>query len=142
MKPRILLISFLWITLACAQDNNSAYKFIYSIYSHYQNDNMDFRFKGPGADTIFSPDLLGLFRLDEKLAQGMVGYLDFDPLCECQLNAGFKMNKVTIFNKSGITYADVKFKMGNSNNALILQLEKIKEKWLIRDITSSTGSLY
>lgn len=142
MKKNILSILFLCCISTCAKEKDGAYQFISNLYSNYQNGNVNFAYNGPSADTIFSLDLLKLIRLDQKLAQGMVGYLDSDPLCDCQMSDGFIMNKINIFNKSDSTFADIEFKVANTTNRLLLLLENSKNKWLIRDIISSTGSLY
>ena len=48
-------------------------------------------------DRYFAPRLLHAIRADERLARpGYVGYLDFDPLCQCQDTSGFHPKVVNV----------------------------------------------
>ena len=41
-------------------------------------------------ERVFAPPLLAAINEDARLANGEVGYLDGDPLCQCQDAAGLK----------------------------------------------------
>jgi hypothetical protein len=133
---KALILCLLPLALHAAE-NKGAYRFVENLYSRYQNQDTAYYFSGPGADTIFAPELLKLIKLDEKLANGEVGYLDGDPLCECQDAEGFVLEKIKISRKSGVTYADVSYAIGAEKRALQLKLKAIKGKWLISDVFSN-----
>lgn len=126
----------------CSTPDNTAYQFLFNLYSNYQNGNVGFRYNGTAADTIFSPELLKLIRKDQKLAQGEVGYLDFNPMCACQDISDFKVIKIVIFKKLDTTYADLRFKISETKDSLLLKLQTNNGRWLIGDIISHSGSLY
>jgi hypothetical protein len=138
MKINMVWILCIMPILLYAKTDSAAYayKFVYNLYSNYQNGNNNFRFDGPRADTIFSSELLKLIRLDEKLANGEVGYLGSDPICNCQDPEGFKLLKIAIDKKTDATYAEVKYKISATGMSLLLKLEEKNGKWLISDIVS------
>ena len=47
----------------------------------------DFDTLGPAMPMIFQPSLIGLIKEDQRLADGDVGALDGDPICDCQDSA-------------------------------------------------------
>lgn len=65
------------------RDDSTALEFVSNVYRNYATGDR-FSALGRDADTLFSPELLALIREDSKQAQGEVGYLDGDPLCDCQ----------------------------------------------------------
>jgi hypothetical protein len=120
-----------------SNENNGAYQFVLNLYSNYKKP--DIYLMGKGADTIFAPDLLKLIRLDEKLAKGEVGCIEADPICDCQDSEGLTVKQIKISKGKGVTHADVKYKISETNLSLRLELLNIKEKWYIIDIISSNG---
>jgi len=144
MKIISVLIICLLPILGCAKENDKVYQFVSNLYTNYKSDSTILAFNGPRADTIFSQELLKLIRLDEKLANGENGYLDEDPLCSCQDPGGLKVNKITITEKNGLLYAEVKIIFSRSRpivkKTIILQIKEIKDKWLIDDIIDSSSS--
>jgi hypothetical protein len=129
----ILAISFLiFIPLQAADDG--AYRFVVSLYENYKDDNSKFNFLNPKADTIFTPKLLALLRLDEKMAKGEVGVYDGDPICDCQDNSRFHLDTILITNRSDSVFALVKFNFIVDSMKVILHLQNRNGKWLIGDI--------
>jgi hypothetical protein len=67
--------------LAAQPQAQSPKAWVEHVYAEYRdNDFSPFKH----ADRYFSPHLLAAIREDERLAKGEVGYLDADPLCDCQ----------------------------------------------------------
>ena len=67
--------------------------FLQKIYSHYPTppDRKGFIPTGPVARQVFDPGMVALLREDERLADGEVGAIDADPLCDCQDDSGLKI---------------------------------------------------
>jgi hypothetical protein len=124
----------IFVSSLFANEQDSIYKFISTLYSNYQNSSKVFIFNGPGADTIFSPDLLKLIRMDQSQANGEAGYLDWDPLCDCQDADGIKTIKVNIDKRQNTICAKVTLKYSSEEINIILHLEHINGKWLIANI--------
>lgn len=71
---------------ARAGDAAGARAFVTWVYAHYSSKSgvsTDDVF-GKDMPRIFHPSLIALIKEDERLAQGEVGALDSDPICDCQ----------------------------------------------------------
>lgn len=130
-----------WIN-ACGQSTTSAKVFIASLYKGYQSSQGP-NYLGNAADTIFTSDLLSLIRKDQEQAEGEVGLLDFDPICDCQ---DFDISNVRIDTKQIVKTkleADVHFTNSGSDVNLGFTLKGDGKRWRIADIRSKTmPSLY
>ena len=75
---------------AHAADMAGARAFVTWLYSHYPASGRvhDFDSLGPSIAKVFDPSLIALIREDQRLANGEVGALDGDPVCDCQDDAG------------------------------------------------------
>src|SRR5579864_2955914 len=93
----------LWIAGAClmgiaspvmaALDAASAKAFVEKLYSHYPSkpgNRSAFDPTGKNASQVFDPGMIAAFREDTRLAHGEVGFIDSDPLCQCQDDSGLK----------------------------------------------------
>ena len=81
-------------TVAAQAAQESARSAIRHLYAEYKNSDFS-----PLAhpERYFAPRLLRAIRDDERLAgAGSVGYLDLDPLCQCQDTAGFHAEVVNV----------------------------------------------
>ncbi len=58
--------------------------FLSGIYGHYATGPSNFSPAFKNQDDYFDPDMIALMDEDQKLAQGEVGALDGDPICDCQ----------------------------------------------------------
>lgn len=130
----LVLICFLVIPSCANAQDDSAYQFVSNLYANYQNSTSGSVFSNLKADHIFTPDLLKLIRLDQEYAQGEAGYLDWDPLCDCQDPEGLHIKKITIFQNSEITYAEINIVFTAEEKKVILQLKHLNGKWLINNI--------
>src|SRR5690242_6844281 len=72
--------------VAAAPDAANARAFVEEVYSHYPTgpNGTAFDPTGENASAVFDPGLIAAFREDARLANGEVGYVEADPLCQCQ----------------------------------------------------------
>ncbi len=144
-RRSLVLIHFglllFWIN-ACGQSKTSAKVFLSDLYKGYQLSQGP-NYLGNAADTIFASDLLNLIRKDQEQAEGDVGLLDFDPICDCQ---DFDISNVHIDTKKmtkSKLEADVHFTNAGSTVNIGFTLVGDGKQWKIADIRSkSTPSLY
>lgn len=113
--------------------------FIHRIYAGYARKNYDpLRQIG----LIFSADLGAAIRKDEHLAKGEVGYLDGDPLCDCQ-DHGKLTARIRALNvptrTSAIASMHVNFGTGETRE-LRLKLVLGRNGWRVADVVSSDGT--
>ena len=114
--------------------------FLAQVYAGYRRRDYNPRGK---PDRIFAPELATAIRTDEKLAHGEVGYLDGDPLCDCQ-----DYQKITLDIRalaqptSRRATARVRVSLGiDTPRDLTLELARTPAGWRIADIVSTEGSL-
>ena len=134
---------------ATAADAAGARIFLEKIYSHYPappGRNGYFP-TGPVARRVFDPGLVALFREDERLADGEVGAIDGDPLCDCQDDGGLKVTiedvRLTGPSSAKATVA-LRFSAGAppAFERLRISLAVVAGQWRIHDIGSgATPSL-
>ncbi|MGN6208678.1 DUF3828 domain-containing protein [Asticcacaulis sp.] len=93
--------------------------FLTRLYAHYSGKPADTSFSPTGAQAPlwFDREMVGLMAEDTRLANGEVGALDGDPICDCQdfgtLSANIKIEQVTattarasvIITETGATYS-------------------------------------
>lgn len=132
----------LYCASACTQGGTSAKEFISSLYKGYQSPK-EVNYLGKAADSIFTPELLELIREDKKQADGEVGNLNYDPICDCQ---DFEISDVQINvkeSKKNEMEADVHFVNAGTEVNLVFRLVAKGTQWRIGDIKSkSTPSLF
>jgi len=133
----ILALVFLLVfsvTPGFAQTLGDARRFVAGLYAAYGKEpGPDYTAHGAGQD-IYAPKLLALMRKDEAAAQGEVGAVDFDPICDCQ---DYSITRVTIsVNRaaSGKTIAQVRFKNSNAWQRVTLDLVPVGGVWKISDV--------
>ena len=80
------MILFALLAVA-AQPVESPRRFMEQLYANYgHSDYSPFTH----ADRVFAPRLLAAINEDSRLAHGEVGYLDGDPVCQCQDTGGMR----------------------------------------------------
>jgi len=141
-----------WIAAAClarvaspvaaTPDDARARAFVEKLYSHYPSNpnGMAFDPTGKNASKVFDPGMVAAFREDSRLANGEVGFIDDDPLCQCQDDAGLK-SKVVSVTMTGSNAADVvvNLQYPDATQALTLHLVPVNGAWRIYDL--STGDV-
>lgn len=130
-----------------ALDAASAKAFVEKLYSHYPSKpgNRDaFNATGKNGNQVFDPGMVAAFREDTRLAHGEVGFVDSDPLCQCQDDTGMKatVGSVTM---TGATAADVAVNLEYPNDkplALTLHLVPVNGAWRIHDLSAGDVKSY
>jgi hypothetical protein len=124
-----------------APDIAAAERFLQGIYANYHASG-----HGVPNDTVKDTDvydasLIALMTADQKAADGEVGYLDGDPLCDCQ---DFDIRKVKLNLKpTGKDRLDaaVSFHNLDAQKTLHVLLVETPKGWRVFDVVSSEGSL-
>jgi Protein of unknown function (DUF3828) len=110
--------------------------FMERLYASYRNSDYS-PFTHP--EKVFAPRLLAAINEDSRLAQGEVGYLDGDPVCQCQDAAGLKAT-ITQVQMQGMTKATVRVSIGLDGykpRPAEFSLVRAKGGWRIADVSSS-----
>jgi Protein of unknown function (DUF3828) len=125
-----------------SQKSTSAESFLTGLYATYQSPTVP-DFLGKSADTLFTPALLQLIREDQKIPQGNVGMLDYDPLCDCQDFEISDFRVITKLSKENDILAEIIFKNFGAEVRLDISLKNDGRQWKIADIhTKSVPTLF
>ncbi|MGH9809862.1 MAG: DUF3828 domain-containing protein [Terriglobia bacterium] len=148
MNFNVAWIATAWLVcvaspVIAAPDAAGARAFVEKLYSHYPSkpDEKAFDPTGKNAGEVFDPGMIAAFREDARLANGEVGFVDADPLCQCQDDSGLRSKIVSV----GITRpdnADVIVNLQYPDNKTLemtLRLVAMKGAWRIYDL--STGDV-
>jgi hypothetical protein len=132
--------------IVAASDAASAKAFVEKLYSHYPlNPNgKGFNPTGKNAGNVFDPGLVAAFREDSRLANGEVGFVDSDPLCQCQDDSGLKSKVVSVALTApnaadavvNLQYAD------KTQTTLTLHLVPVNGAWRIYDLSAGDVKSY
>src|SRR5579864_9283091 len=88
--------------------------FVEQLYSSYVNPSFS-PLERP--EQIFAPPLTAAIKEDQRLARGEVGFLDGDPLCDCQDTAGIRSRILSLAAKGATASARVSVRFaGTSDN--------------------------
>lgn len=88
---------------------------------------------------IFAPPLVAAIREDGRLSRGEVGYMDSDPLCQCQDAAGLRPT-VGEVGRPDATAATVRVLIdfgGSDRRDLTLRLVGTRAGWRVADIATA-----
>ena len=131
--PGVILLA---IAAAAAQPAETPRGFMERLYANYgQSDYSPFTHPSQ----VFAPRLLAAINEDSKLAQGEVGYLDGDPVCQCQDTAGLHA-AITNLRLQGKDRASVDVSIdlqGYEARLATLSLVHTRQGWRIADIGSA-----
>ena len=120
---------------AAAAQPETPRRFLERVYASYHDSNFSpFRH----ADRYFVPRLVAAISEDSRLAHGEVGYLDGDPLCQCQDAAGLHARVLRVRTPSpksanaevALDYPD------NTPTRIRLSLAMTKSGWRIADVSA------
>ena len=110
--------------------------FVTRLYAGYRDENYS-----PLArpERVFAPPLVAAIREDARLSKGEVGFMDADPLCQCQDPAGLHADIGTVRQPTPRTAtARIGLDFGGSDRrALRLQLVRTRSGWRIADIATA-----
>jgi hypothetical protein len=130
-----MMIALVALLLGAAAPAEAPGAFVERLYSGYRDP--DYSPLGhPGR--VFAPPLVAEIREDGRLSRGEVGYMDADPLCQCQDPAGLKP-RIGPVRLSGRTQASVPVDLdfGGDRRALRLTLVRTSAGWRIADIAAA-----
>jgi len=134
----MMLLALLVATSAATQTPTA---FVQSLYASYRDTSFS-PFTHP--DRYFAPRLRAAINEDSRLAKGEVGYLDGDPICQCQDTDGLRARilRMRSLGRDSAT-ADVLLDYTDSTARRIrLSLVHTKAGWRIADIyAGDEGSL-
>jgi hypothetical protein len=121
---------------AAAQTAESPKVFMERLYAAYRQSNYS-PFTHP--DRVFAPRLLAAINEDSKLAHGEVGYLDGDPVCQCQDTAGMHPSIASV-SQQAPDKATVKVSIAwehDKAQPATFSLLRTRAGWRIADVSSA-----
>ena len=130
--PGLILLA---LAAAAAQPADTPRGFMERLYANYRQSDYS-PFTHP--DRVFAPRLLAAMNEDTKLAEGEVGYLDGDPVCQCQDTGGMHP-KVTAVALQGRDKATVRVSIGwdgEKARPAKFSLVHTRGGWRIADVSS------
>jgi hypothetical protein len=126
------------LALAAAQPTESPKAFMEQTYARYRSSSFS-PLNHP--DRYFAPRLTTAISEDARLARGEVGYLDGDPICQCQDTAGMKPRVLKVTNQ-GAGKASVLVLIDwqdSTARKARFSLVKVHGRWRIADVSSADG---
>ena len=122
--------------LSPAQTAETPRAFVERLYAGYRDPDYNPLAK-PGR--IFAPALVAAIREDRRLSRDEVGYMDGDPICQCQDAAELRHSIEQIGPVAGKTVtARIRLDFGASDRRqLTLRLIRTKSGWRIADIATA-----
>jgi hypothetical protein len=128
-----------------APDVASARAFVEKLYAHYpaKPGKRSFDPTGKNAGEVFDPGLIAAFREDARLANGEVGFVDADPLCQCQDDSGLK-SKIGAVTMTGPNAANVVVNLKYPDGSLVLTLHlvPVNGAWRVYDLSAGEMKSY
>ena len=130
------MIPLLLAAALAGQQADTPRAFVEHLYAAYRQPDYS-PFKHP--ERVFAPALLAAINEDSRLAKGEVGYLDGDPVCQCQDTAGLRAS-ITSLRSQGKDRASAKVSIslqGYEARLATLSLVHTRQGWRIADIGSA-----
>ena len=130
------MILLLLAAAAAQPQGDTPRAFLERVYANYRKPNFN-----PFAhlDRYFTPRVVAAIREDVRLAKGEVGYLDGDPICQCQDTEGMRAF-VTKVIEQGRDKAMVDVSIGWPNDKprpSKFSLVRTRSGWRIADVSSA-----
>jgi hypothetical protein len=129
-----MMLLALLVAAAPAAETPKAY--MERLYAGYRNSSFN-PFDHP--ERYFAPRLLAAIKEDTRLANGEVGYVDGDPICQCQDPDGLHA-RVTGVTQQGRDKAIVRVSIGFTGykaRPTTYTLVQTKAGWRIADVSSA-----
>lgn len=122
--------------LSPAQPTETPSAFVERLYAGYRDPDYNPLAK-PGR--IFAPGLVAEIKEDMRLSRGEVGYMDGDPVCQCQDAAELRHSIEEIGQPAEkMATARIRLDFGASDRRLLtLRLMRTKAGWRIADIATA-----
>jgi hypothetical protein len=129
------------LLLAVAIAPETPRAFLERTYSSYRNSGFS-PLEKPGR--TFSPQLSAAILEDRQLAHGEVGFLDGDPLCDCQDTLGMRSRIVWVAGTRAGASARISLNFSGTSDRRLIRVKLVKTPagWRIADVgTTSEPSL-
>jgi hypothetical protein len=114
--------------------------FVERVYANYARDNYSPLVR---PERVFAPALAAAIREDQRLSKEDVGFLDGDPICDCQDPAGLRARIVSV-RQGGSAAATVRvalrFGSAPEHTPVVLRLVRIPDGWRIADVGVADSS--
>lgn len=123
------------LAAAAAQPAETPRRFLDQVYASYSKADFS---PFAHASRYFAPRLLAAINEDSRLAHGEVGYLDGDPLCQCQDASGLHARVARVKTTgSGRANAEVILDYpDNTPTRIRLSLTLTTDGWRIADVSA------
>lgn len=127
-----------------AADAAEAERFLRQLYASYSPDGPGVPNKAVKEEDVYDASLIALMKADQDAAGGEVGYLDGDPLCDCQDWGDLRVQALTFAPAAGdrlkasVTLKDV---VTGEGEQLDLLLHETANGWRAEDFINAQGSL-
>jgi hypothetical protein len=110
--------------------------FVEGLYAKYSNENYS---PFEHSERVFAPQLNAAIKEDERLAHGEVGFLDGDPICDCQDTGGMHSKVVSVAGSGASATAHVLLKWEGEKDGHEVQLKLIRTSsgWRVADVGTS-----
>ena len=130
-----MILAFL-AAAAAAQSAETPRQFVTRVYASYRSPDFS-PFTHP--TRYFAPQLVAAMKEDARLAHGEVGYLDSDPVCQCQDSTGLNADVAMLSRPSpGTAKAKIHIAFeGGDIRDFWLDLVHTGRGWRIADVNSA-----
>lgn len=129
-----MMVLALLLAAAPAAETPKAY--VERLYASYHNSNFN-PFDHP--ERYFAPKLLAAIKEDARLAHGEVGYVDGDPICQCQDPDGMhaRIARITPQGANKATVQVIIDWVDSTARRVRFNLVRTAGGWRIADVSSS-----
>ena len=123
------------LAAAAAQAPETPRHFVERVYAGYRDPDFS-PLKRP--ERVFAPTLVAAIREEARASRGEVGFMDADPLCDCQDPAGMRPT-VTEATQTGLAAARVRVSLhfGDEIRRVALKLVRTPAGWRIADVSDA-----
>ena len=129
------MIALLALALAAAAPAETPAAFVDRLYAAYRDPDYS-----PLArpERVFAAPLVSEIREDARLSKDEVGYMDADPLCQCQDPTGLKPRIGAVrLSRRGRASVPVAIDFGSDRRELRLSLVRTSAGWRIADVATA-----
>jgi len=130
-----MIATFFIAAMAAAPAAETPRHFVERLYAGYRDSNFS-PLKRP--ERVFAPALVAAIREEARLSRGEVGFMDADPVCDCQDPTGLHASVGDPVSAGAATVrVPVTLRFGGGEaRAMSLKLVRTGAGWRIADLTS------
>jgi hypothetical protein len=112
----------------------AARHFVERVYAGYRDPDFS-PLKRP--ERVFAPSLVAAIREEARLSRGEVGFMDADPLCDCQDPAGMRPSVTEATQTGPAARVRVALRFGDEIRRVTLKLVRTPAGWRIADVSDA-----